>query len=111
MKTNRFKSGILKSKFIPKFLGIGLLVAMPCILSAENSGFYGSVGFQYSNMTKAVGSNNLSGAPIATEMANPFLNAGSSSTTPVGIPTLTGPNGMFTPNSGAKMNVSPISQP
>ncbi len=49
---------------------------MPCILSAENSGFYGSVGFQYSNMTKAVGSNMPYGfTPAGVDIANPFLNA------------------------------------
>ncbi|WP_199766104.1 hypothetical protein [Helicobacter salomonis] len=39
----------------------GILALSVSALQAENSGFYGSVGFQYSNMTKATGSN--SGMP------------------------------------------------
>ncbi len=43
-------------------------------LQAENSGFYGAVGFQYSNMTKATGSNNTGFSPLMGAVANPFLN-------------------------------------
>ncbi|WP_158654455.1 hypothetical protein [Helicobacter salomonis] len=52
---------ILTSRFI-KFCGMaGILALSVSALQAENSGFYGAVGFQYSNMTKATGSN--SGSP------------------------------------------------
>ncbi|WP_235853150.1 hypothetical protein [Helicobacter labacensis] len=103
MKTNRFKSGILKSKFIPKFLGIGLLVAMPCMLSAENSGFYGAVGFQYSNMTRASSSNGTFGeiAPSG-EVYNFFHNQ------PGVAPTIpsSSANTYNTPSNKAQLGVS-----
>ncbi|WP_120955834.1 hypothetical protein [Helicobacter mehlei] len=36
---------------------ISALLLFSGALLAENSGFYGSIGFQYSNMTRAAGSN------------------------------------------------------
>ncbi|WP_104690765.1 hypothetical protein [Helicobacter heilmannii] len=54
-------------------LGIGFL-ALTSPLSAENSGFYGSVGFQYSNMTRAEATNG-GGVMPGGNIANPFLNA------------------------------------
>ncbi|WP_205588311.1 hypothetical protein [Helicobacter vulpis] len=93
------------SRFI-KFAGMaGILALSVSTLQAENSGFYGAVGFQYSNMTKATGSN---GAPIATQMANPFLNLGANSTAVVPVPNM---GTLTTPNNAATMNVPSISQP
>ncbi|CRF43337.1 hypothetical protein [Helicobacter ailurogastricus] len=68
MNVNAFKPNLRKLTFLS--LGIGFL-ALTSPLSAENSGFYGSVGFQYSNMTQARGSNaGPSGVPMFMPSGN-----------------------------------------
>ncbi|BCZ17927.1 hypothetical protein NHP190003_12090 [Helicobacter sp. NHP19-003] len=72
MIVKTYKPKVLK---IASLLGLGFLALAPW-LSAENSGFYGSVGFQYSNMTRAESSNGGMGIPpTATLNGNPFLGA------------------------------------
>ncbi|WP_162982265.1 hypothetical protein [Helicobacter labacensis] len=79
---------------------------MPCMLSAENSGFYGAVGFQYSNMTKATGSN--SGSPQGPLFV-PGRNAYSVEPMTNGNITLPGQgsanSSIFTPNPSSKLQL------
>ncbi|WP_210628070.1 hypothetical protein [Helicobacter heilmannii] len=53
-------------------LGVGFL-ALTSSLSAENSGFYGSVGFQYSNMTRAEATNG-GGVIAPSSIANNYFH-------------------------------------
>ncbi|WP_233702522.1 hypothetical protein [Helicobacter ailurogastricus] len=71
MNVNAFKPNLRKLTFLS--LGIGFL-ALTSPLSAENSGFYGSVGFQYSNMTRAESTNGGMGAMGVGQQPNMFAN-------------------------------------
>ncbi len=52
----------------------GILALSVSALQAENSGFYGSVGFQYSNMTRASGTNAPYGYSPLGMQQNMFAN-------------------------------------
>ncbi|WP_231630349.1 hypothetical protein [Helicobacter heilmannii] len=86
-------------------LGIGFL-ALTSSLSAENSGFYGSVGFQYSNMTRAEATNGGGGMGVG-QQPNMFANQAPGANPSLPSTPTSNPNSYNTPQSGDTLCVGP----